>query len=66
MGRRDFAMRIRISLKEVKESAFWLRLIDEKMDDLQKAERARLIQEAKELLFIFSAILKKVKNKPKI
>jgi four helix bundle protein len=28
LGKRDFALRIRISRKEAKESAYWLRLLD--------------------------------------
>ena len=54
-------MRIRISRKEAKESAFWLRLINETNslnngDDVQK-----LIQEANELKKILSSILAKSK-----
>ena len=54
-------MLIRISRKEGKESAYWLRLIH-KTNELKDPEDARrLMQEANELKKIFSAILKKSK-----
>jgi four helix bundle protein len=54
-------MRIKICRKEAKESAYWLRLIDE-TNDLTNAEEAqRLMQEANELKKIFSSILEKSK-----
>jgi four helix bundle protein len=61
LGKKDFLMRIRISRKEAKESAYWLRLINE-TNKLKNADEAlRLIQEANELKKIFSSILKKSK-----
>ena len=54
-------MRIRISRKEAKESADWVRLIDES-NNLQNAEEAkRLLQEADGLEKIFSSIAEKSK-----
>ena len=54
-------MRIKISRKEAKESAYWLKLIDE-TNDLENADTAQnLIQEATELTKILSAILEKSK-----
>jgi len=54
-------MRIKISRKEAKESAYWLRLINE-TNNLKNADEAlRLMQEAKELKKIFSSILEKSK-----
>ena len=52
-------MRIKISRKESKESAYWLRLINEtnKLDNHKEAER--LIKEAIELKKIFSSIIQK-------
>jgi len=63
LSKKDFVMRIKISRKEVKESAFWLRLINE-TNDLEFAlakEVKALFNEAIELKKIFSAILIKSK-----
>ena len=59
LGKKDFAMRIRISRKEAKESRYWLRLSLPNND--QASERELLIKESTELMNIFGAILKKVK-----
>jgi four helix bundle protein len=59
LGKRDFALRIRISRKEAKESAYWLKLIDTRGQVDLDTERSALIQEATELTSIFGAILKK-------
>lgn len=59
LGVRDFAMRIRISRKEAKESAYWLRLIKETNDSNEAEEADKLVVEAAELRKIFSAILNK-------
>jgi len=49
LGKKDFLMRIRISRKEAKESANWLRLINE-TNKLKNADDApSLMQEANEL-----------------
>jgi four helix bundle protein len=54
-------MRIKISRKEAKESAYWLRVIHE-TNNLKNADDAEsLIQEANELKKIFSSILEKSK-----
>ena len=61
LGKKDFLMRIKISRKEAKESAYWLRLINE-TNKLKNADEAlSLIQEANELKKIFSSILAKSK-----
>ena len=54
-------MRIKISRKEAKESAYWLRVIHEtnKLENVDDAQN--LIQEANELKKIFSSILEKSK-----
>ena len=60
LGKKDFKMRIKISRKESKESAFWLRLIIETNEENEiKAEGTKLFNEAIELKKIFSAILLK-------
>ena len=61
LSKKDFLMRMKISRKEVKESAYWLRLIHE-TNNLKNANDAqKLIQEANELKKIFSSILEKSK-----
>jgi len=61
LGKKDFSMRIKISRKEAKESAYWIRLINE-TNKLKNADEAiSLIQEANELKKIFSSILVKSK-----
>jgi len=60
LGKKDFAMRIRICRKETKESKFWLNLIMVKGEALEN-KRQSLIKETDELLRIFNAILEKVK-----
>ena len=61
LSKKDFLMRIKISRKEAKESAYWLKLIHE-TNDLENADTAQnLIQEATELTKILSAILEKSK-----
>ena len=61
LGKKDFVMRVKISRKEAKESAYWLRLIHE-TNNLNNANDAQcLIQEATELKKILSSILEKSK-----
>jgi len=61
LSKKDFAMRVKISRKEAKESEYWLRLILE-TNNLENANEAkRLIQEANELKKIFSSIVEKTK-----
>ena len=59
LGKKDFAMRIKICRKEAKESAYWLRLIQETNDSVSKDKLSQLMIEANELKKIFSAILSK-------
>ena len=58
LGKKDFAMKIKISRKESKESRYWLRLSNPKVEN--SAEQGLLIQESTELMNIFGAILRKV------
>ena len=61
LSKKDFKMRIKICRKEAKESAYWLRLIDE-TNILNNSDDANyLMQEATELTKIFSSILEKSK-----
>ena len=57
LGKRDFAMRIKISKKESKEARYWLRTSE---DTEQKEAQSLLIKEATELMSIFGSILKKI------
>ena len=59
LSKKDFILRIKISLKETKESKHWLRLLDIQTEATIK-EQANLIQEANELANIFGSIVKKV------
>ena len=59
LGKKDFLMRIRISLKEAKETAYWLRLIVETNNDSFQEEGLSLRGEAVELKKILSSILVK-------
>ena len=59
LSKKDFVMRIKISRKEAKESAYWLRLIVETNDEKLADEGMMLMQEAIELKKIFSSILNK-------
>ena len=59
LGKKDFAMRIKISRKEAKESNYWLGLIEFKEHQIK--EKEALIQEATEPTKIFGAIAEKSK-----
>ena len=59
IGDKDFMMKIKTCRREAKESGFWLRLIVTDGMEGSEKERSVLRQEAKELVLIFTAILKK-------
>lgn len=61
LGKKDFAMRIKICRKEAKESIYWLRLIETRGEETEKRKQT-LISEATELMKIFGAILTKTLN----
>ena len=61
LSKKDFLMRIKISRKEAKESAYWLRLIRETNTLKNEDDAKNLIEEAVELKKILSAILNKSK-----
>lgn len=52
-------MKIKTCRREAKECAYWLRLVITDHSSEMENERLGLRQEAKELILIFSAILKK-------
>jgi four helix bundle protein len=59
LGKKDFAMRIKICRKEAKESEYWMRLILESTCMNYHEQLTLLMNEANELKKIFSAILSK-------
>jgi len=61
LSKKDFLMRMKISRKEAKESAYWLRLIHETNNLNNTSDAQNLIQEANELKKIFSSIIEKSK-----
>src|SRR3989344_4170563 len=58
-SRKDFAMRVKISRKEAKETIYWLRLSEPSEE--QEQDRILLQAEATELMKIFGAIIEKSK-----
>ena len=61
LSKKDFIMRIKISRKEAKESAYWLRLMAETNNEKNTEDGTKLFREATELKKIFSSILEKSK-----
>jgi len=59
LSKKDFVMRVKISRKEAKESKYWLDLVDIQGNGYLEKERQELMQEATELMMIFSAIMRK-------
>lgn len=59
LSKKDFMMRMKISRKEAKETAYWLRLLIETNDAQFEREGKKLFQEAIELKKIFSSIIEK-------
>jgi len=58
VSKKDFLLRIKISRKEAKESKFWLDLLDTGGDERLERLREKLVQEAVELMKIFSSIMR--------
>lgn len=56
----DFKNKIRIALREARESNYWLRVIH-KLNDIQSEELNRLLRESAELKNILGVILRKLK-----
>lgn len=57
LSKKDFQMRVKIAKKEAKESIYWIDLLEQKNDSLEK-ERLKLLQECHELMNILGAILR--------
>ncbi len=58
---RDFVAKMQISLKEAKETHFWLRLLRD-TETIEKQEANNLIKDCEELIYLLTAILKKAKE----
>jgi len=61
LGKKDFVLRVRISLKEAKETRFWLELVDTTGNSELENMRGKLLDEVAELLKILSSIINKSK-----
>lgn len=59
LSKKDFLMRIKISRKEAKETAFWLDVINSGESDKVEEMRMNLLRESRELMMIFGSILRK-------
>ena len=59
LGGKDKTLHFKICRKEAKESALWLRLVHVGENPVLEEQRQTLRQEARELLLIFSAIIKR-------
>lgn len=55
----DFKNKVRISLKEARESNYWLRIIIA-LGEIENIELKRLTQESKEIKNILAAIINKM------
>lgn len=61
LSRKDFGFRVKICRKEVKESRYFLRLLNTADNSSLEITRNALVKEATELTSIFGAILQKLK-----
>jgi four helix bundle protein len=57
----DFTNKIRISLREMRESNYWLRIL-KGINEESNPELEELLQESKELKLILGAIVQKARN----
>lgn len=60
-SKRDFIAKMQISLKEARESHYWLRLMRD-TNILEKRKAEQMLSLCSELIFILTAILKKAKG----
>ena len=59
LGDKDFLLRVKISRKEAKETIYWLEVLKEISDIKYREEFDKFINEATELMKIFSSIFRK-------
>lgn len=62
LSKKDFSLRVKICRKEVKESSYWLRLLEVK-NAVDEKERQTLLAESNELLRIFASIVERVRER---
>jgi four helix bundle protein len=55
----DFSNKVRISLREMRESNYWLRIIKRTVKEVNKAEHDYLIEESNEFKNILGSIIQK-------
>jgi len=60
LSKKDTLYRMKICRKEAKESGYWLRLVSISEDEQMETKQNKLVQEAKELMNIFGAIIRKL------
>ena len=61
IGKKDFLMKIKTCRREAKETGYWLRLLD--CGGQLEGARAHLLGEARELMKIFGAIVRKTEGR---
>ncbi len=61
IGKKDFLMKIKTCRREAKETGYWLRLLD--CDGQLEGARAHLLGEARELMKIFGATVRKTEGR---
>ena len=61
LSKKDFTMRIKICRKEIKESIYWLKLLEISKNEINE-KRKMLVKEAVELMKIFGAIVEKCRK----
>ena len=61
-SRADFGNKVRISLREMRESNYWLRLIRSSGIKCNSVEEKRLIGESRELMNILGSIVQKARH----
>jgi len=61
LSKKDFLYRIKICLKEAKESRYWLKIISSTNKSIAHEEANKLINESTQFVRIFSSIVLKVK-----
>ena len=59
VSKKDFVLKIKICRKEGKESKYWLKLVEVGAKTELEEQRKILVQEATELMMIFSSIMRK-------
>ena len=63
LSKKDFLYRVRVCLKETRESRYWLIIIENTIDSSHDVEINDLKQESTELIKIFSTIIQKNKTR---